>query len=125
MNASQRYQVSDKIRTAFAEDGAVCLRGLLDEAELERLRAVIDRNMEQPNEEYAETRPGEWYFHHIYVWQRVPALADICFHSAVPEGRQSAPAIGQAQPHPRSGFCQRRSRTKSAPSGTTTSRIGR
>ena len=48
-------------RPRFATDGAVCLRGMVDEPGLERLRTMVDRNM-HVNETYARTRPAEWYF---------------------------------------------------------------
>ena len=74
MSASEHYRVSDRERAAFAEDGAVVLRGVVDESRLERLRPAIDQNLIQ----------GEYYFHYIYVWQRDPELADFCFESSLP-----------------------------------------
>ena len=85
MDTTQPYQVSDATKTAFTKDGVVCLRRMLDEHQLGHLRSVIDRNMHHQNETYAKSRPDEWYFHHIYVWQRAPELAEFCFASALPQ----------------------------------------
>ena len=85
MSTTHPYHVSQADKAAFENDGAVCLRGMLGEEELERLREIIDRNLEHTNEIYARTRPAEWYFHHIYVWQYDPELAKFCFDSALPQ----------------------------------------
>ena len=75
MKRSQRYKVGDDVKTAFARDGAAVLRGIVDEAWLERLRMSIDRNFKR----------DKYYFHYIYVWQRDPELAEFCFQSTLPE----------------------------------------
>ena len=74
MTTSQHYQVSDEAYSAFENDGAVVLRGVVDESWVHRLRTAIDRNMQS----------DKWYFHYIYMWQHDPDLADYCFHSPVP-----------------------------------------
>ena len=75
VNTNPQYQVGKTIRTAFESDGAVPLRDIVDKTWLERLRHAIDRNR----------KPDDWYFKHIYVWQRDPDLAEFCFHSHLPQ----------------------------------------
>ena len=43
MSTTHPYHVSQADKAAFENDGAVCLRGMLGEEELERLREIIDR----------------------------------------------------------------------------------
>ena len=69
------YRISDAARQAFHEDGVVCLRGLLEAAALEGLRSAIDRHLQ----------PDGWYFQYIYMWQKDSVLADVCFHSSLPQ----------------------------------------
>ena len=71
MTANQHYQVDDADVAAFETDGAVRLRGVVDEDWQDRLRTAIERNL-QPEAEY---------FQYIYVWRRDLDLRDFCFNS--------------------------------------------
>src|SRR3984893_9441479 len=46
MNTAPLHRITDEDRARFAEDGAVCLRGMVDEEWLARMRAAVDRVMD-------------------------------------------------------------------------------
>ncbi|MFN0164176.1 MAG: phytanoyl-CoA dioxygenase family protein [Burkholderiales bacterium] len=70
------------IRAAYAEDGVVCLRGIIEPHWISRLREGVEENMRTPGP-YAkrytpEGQPG-FFFGDYCNWQRIPAYRDFFF----------------------------------------------
>jgi ectoine hydroxylase-related dioxygenase (phytanoyl-CoA dioxygenase family) len=58
----------------FRREGAVALRGVLTEAEVERLRAGVDRNLHSPSE--LAIREGN-FFEDFRNWNRIPEFEQV------------------------------------------------
>lgn len=66
-------------RTAFAADGAVCLRGALDQGLVERLASTIDTHLGAPSElAIVANRPGDpgHFVEDFCCWPRFPAYLE-------------------------------------------------
>ena len=78
--------VSDAQVDAFQADGAVVLRALLTPAEIERLRAGIEKNLAHPSPraKVASERadPG-WFIEDFCCWQENPHYRHVIFESAL------------------------------------------
>ena len=72
---------------AFEQDGAVALRGVIDDEWLKRLTDAIDRDIENPgpfNHTYeAEGGKGKFYGN-LRMWETDPDIREYCFHSPLP-----------------------------------------
>ena len=84
-------------RAAYARDGAVVLRGMLQPEWIERMRAAVDRAVERPSaaaSEYTEKgKPGR-YLGDFFVWRRDPEFE--AFELASPLPRIAAQMMGDA-----------------------------
>jgi ectoine hydroxylase-related dioxygenase (phytanoyl-CoA dioxygenase family) len=76
--------VTDAEIQAFQADGAVCLRGVLNAAEIERLRAGIDANLAAPSARAkvasAADDPG-FFIEDFCGWAENPAYRQVIFES--------------------------------------------
>ena len=63
----------------FEQDGAICIRNLLNDAQLETLRIGAHKAMS-----IAPTDPGMYYFKRIRLWQKISQLKEICTESHLP-----------------------------------------
>lgn len=76
--------LSDEDRSAFARDGAVCIRGLFTPAEIELAARGIERNLAAPSERArvasAVDDPG-FFFQDFCNWQRIAEYRDLIFKS--------------------------------------------
>lgn len=74
----------DSAVSAYARDGAVVLRGLLTDAEVEQLRRGIDFDIAHPSWRAKvasrDDDPGK-FFEDFCTWQENPAFEHIIFHS--------------------------------------------
>ena len=82
-----RFQLPTEAAQAFALDGAVVLRGLLNAAELQQLTAGIEHNLANlsPLALVASQAddPGR-FVEDFCTWQANPAYAAVLQHSALP-----------------------------------------
>ena len=87
--------VEPELIEAFAADGAVCVRGVLDEHWLDLLRDGVAANMASPSEyscEYTpDGQPGRFWDDYC-SWQRIPQYRDVLFDS--PLGEVAAALMG-------------------------------
>jgi len=78
------HAISAEDRSAFARDGAVCIRGLFSPAEIEMAARGIERNLAAPSERAkvasAADDPG-FFFQDFCNWQRIPEYRDLIFES--------------------------------------------
>jgi ectoine hydroxylase-related dioxygenase (phytanoyl-CoA dioxygenase family) len=83
MSADQVAVSQDDV-TAFARDGAVCLRAAFDPHWLEVLAAGVERNMADPSPDACrytpEGAPGAFYDDYCN-WSRIPEYRDFIFNS--------------------------------------------
>ena len=102
-------------RTAYADDGVVVLRGLLDERWLELLATAVERNLAEPGEHAQrytpEGQPGQ-YFGDYCNWDRIDEFRQVAFDSGLAGvarqlmGSEHLPLLpraraGQGAGHPR------------------------
>lgn len=84
---SESFRVDTKTVDSFWRQGAVLIKGLLSDAQVERLQEGIDENMASPGAFGAvasrEDDPGE-FFEDFCNWNRIPAFQDIIFGTAIP-----------------------------------------
>lgn len=83
MDDGLRQQLAD-LRPAFAEDGAVCVRGAFSADWLAVLAAGIDRNMAEPGpyaKEYTPAGAPGRFFGDYCNWRRIPEYRDFLLHS--------------------------------------------
>ena len=80
-------EVSDSDVEFYQRNGAVAIRNLLTDEEVDSLREAIDWNIANPGPLGAtasrNTDPGR-FFEDFCNWQRIPAYRDIIFDSALP-----------------------------------------
>ena len=73
---------------SYQNDGAVRIKGLLNDREVSDLREGIEANISNPslNSKVAsnEKDPG-WFFEDFCTWRENPSYQRIIFHSSVPE----------------------------------------
>tara|TARA_B100000686_G_scaffold8369_1_gene8422 strand:- start:519 stop:875 length:357 start_codon:yes stop_codon:yes gene_type:complete len=73
---------------AFQNDGAVLIKGLLNDREVSDLREVIEVNISNPSLKSKiasnENGPG-WFFEDFCTWQENPSYQRIIFQCSVPE----------------------------------------
>lgn len=75
------YVVSDEEKAAYAADGAVPLRGVIDDQWLRELRAAIERDIERPGPYFHGYVPenGIGRFHgNVRLWQSDPTMEEFC-----------------------------------------------
>ena len=79
-------EVTAAQRTAYADDGVVVLRGLLDERWLELLATAVERNLAEPGEHAQrytpEGQPGQ-YFGDYCNWDRIDGFRQVAFDSGL------------------------------------------
>ena len=73
---------------AYQSDGAVLIKGLLNDQEVSDLREGIEANISNPslNSKIASNKkdPG-WFLEDFCTWQKNPSYKRIIFESSVPE----------------------------------------
>lgn len=82
------FEVTDADIEAYQRDGAVCLRGALRPAEVERLRAGIDANLAQPSPRaIVASRPDDpgYFVEDFCTWQDNEHYKRIIFESRLAE----------------------------------------
>jgi ectoine hydroxylase-related dioxygenase (phytanoyl-CoA dioxygenase family) len=80
--------VDNDLVKAFRADGAVCLRGLIEPAELEVLRAGIEANLKQPSPRAkVASRPDDpgWFIEDFCNWAENPHYRQFIFDSPLAE----------------------------------------
>src|SRR2546430_16675735 len=85
---SERLRVSQAEVDAFHADGAVVLRQLLEEHEVELLRAGIDENLAQPSPRAkVASAPGDpgFILEDFWCWQDYACYRAFIFRSALGE----------------------------------------
>ena len=81
-------EISAEDRDAYARDGAVCLRGLFDDAWLDRLRVAIDRDIEKPGPmgmRYGRKSDEGTFFGDMYMWTYDPDFRAFALESPAAE----------------------------------------
>jgi len=76
--------VSDAERTAYANDGVVCLRGAIGAEWIETARAGAERNLKEPGpyaHTYAKDEAGHVFFNDVVSWRRIPEFERFLLHS--------------------------------------------
>jgi len=85
--ATRSYDVSDSTVASYHHAGAVVLRGLLGQGEVEMLREAIEWNMANPGPlagvASMDTDPGR-FFEDFCNWSRVPGYKRLAVESALP-----------------------------------------
>ena len=79
--------ISAEERAAYARDGAVVLRGVLQPAWIERMRTAVDRILASPGSasvEYAAKGSGGRYYGDFFLWMRDPDFRAIALDSPLP-----------------------------------------
>lgn len=72
--------ITDDDAAAFAEDGAICIRNVLDDAAVDALREAVAWSMENPGPfalDFAKEESGSSFFGDVFVWTRNPAYRDL------------------------------------------------
>jgi ectoine hydroxylase-related dioxygenase (phytanoyl-CoA dioxygenase family) len=91
--------VSDELRAAYARDGAVCVRGAISPAWVERLRACADENLRAPgplcDEHVPAGEPGRFHDDQ-FLWRRHATARDFVHHSPAAALAQALAAPGRA-----------------------------
>lgn len=85
---------------AYARDGILCIRGLVDDAMVERLAAAIDRAMANPGKRAIEfNAPGEpgRFFGDMFMWRRDPDFRAAFFETAC--AAAAGAAMGSSRVH--------------------------
>lgn len=80
--------VTSDLIEAFARDGAVCIRGLFEKAQLEALAEGIEENLKHPSPRAkVASQPDDpgWFFEDFCNWQDVPAYRRFIFESGLGE----------------------------------------
>ena len=72
-------QITEHQIKMFEQDGAICIRNLLNDAQLETLKIGAHKAMS-----IAPTDPGMYYFKRIRLWQKISQLKEICTESHLP-----------------------------------------
>lgn len=86
-------RVTDEDIRAFRQDGVVCIRGLLDDVWVDRMRGAVDRVSEHPGpmrESYSPDQPGR-FFSEKFLWTVDPDFRAYVYESPV------AAAVGRLQ----------------------------
>jgi ectoine hydroxylase-related dioxygenase (phytanoyl-CoA dioxygenase family) len=78
----------------FRRDGAVPIRGLLDEAQVETLRAGIDRNRAEPGPLAQSHGENATFFEDFCNWERIPEYEQVIREADL--GRGAAELMGTA-----------------------------
>ncbi|MEQ1703914.1 MAG: phytanoyl-CoA dioxygenase family protein [Ilumatobacteraceae bacterium] len=71
----------------FERDGAVCVRGLFDAAEMANAAAAVEANMQQPGElaKVASADDGAGFWDDFCSWQRIPLLHEFVSNAKAAE----------------------------------------
>ena len=73
---------------AYQNDGAILIKGLLNEQEVSDERGCIEVNISNPSLKYKfasnENDPG-WFLKDLCTWRENPSYQRIIFQSSVPE----------------------------------------
>jgi hypothetical protein len=77
-------RLSPDVTRVFAESGVVCLRALLDEAQIEFLREWIDIALKNPSPRFA-SKPDRTYAVDTHLWPRLDGFRQIAFESGIAE----------------------------------------
>ncbi len=72
------------VTEAFAENGVVCLRGLLDEAGVEDLRKWVEYAIKNPSPRFAG-KPDRTYIVDTHLWPTLEGFRRVAFESKIPE----------------------------------------
>ena len=84
---SEAFSVDEETVDFFQRHGAVLIKNLLNDAQVQRLCEGIDENMASPGAfgavASAEDDPGE-FFEDFCNWDRISAFQDIIFGTALP-----------------------------------------
>lgn len=87
MTRTLKRDIAEAEMRAYDEDGVVCLRGVLDEEWVERMRAALERFYADPSpwgqNINPEGTPGRFAFD-ICMWPRDPDLRALAFESPLP-----------------------------------------
>ncbi len=82
----QQSLISGSTRDAFATDGVVKVEQVVDEAWVDRLLEVADRQLAEPGPWVSDTNPGAEHdrlFTTRYLWQDDPTVRDFVFTSGI------------------------------------------
>lgn len=80
------HLVDEDLIERYREDGVVCLRGAIEPAWIERLRAGVDRNWADKGPQastYSPVDQAKTYSDDYCNWQRIPEYRDFIFQSSV------------------------------------------
>jgi ectoine hydroxylase-related dioxygenase (phytanoyl-CoA dioxygenase family) len=80
------YEVRQEEITAFNDDGAVVLRGLVSPTELQRLADAIEEDIRDPGPFFHGYESDEGRFHgNLRLWESNEIFRDICLNSELPQ----------------------------------------
>ena len=86
MGRFEAMEVTAAQRAAYADDGVVVLRGLLDQRWLDLLATAVERNLAQPGEHAQhytpEDQPGQ-YFGDYCNWERIDEFRQVAVESGL------------------------------------------
>ena len=81
-------KITEDVIEAYQNDGAVLIKGLLNDQEVSDLRGGIEANISNPSLKSKiasnENDPG-WFLEDFCTWQENPSYQRIIFQSSVPE----------------------------------------
>ena len=90
-----RWNIDPATRAQFEEDGATVVRGVLNEAWLERLAGAIDRDIESPGPYYHGYTPDDGrgrFDGNLRLWEHDDDFRALCLDSDLPALAQAKPA---------------------------------
>ena len=82
---SNQHPISQNDIDAYHADGAVVVRGLLDESWLTKLRGAVEDDIREPGPFYHGYDSDEGMFHgNLRLWESHPVFREICLESHLP-----------------------------------------
>lgn len=74
-------EISSQDLEAFELDGVICLRGMFDNAWVERMRVAVDRDMANPSLLSKDVTKGGRFYTDLFMWTRDADFRDFVFES--------------------------------------------
>jgi ectoine hydroxylase-related dioxygenase (phytanoyl-CoA dioxygenase family) len=82
MTVASSFEITDEHRRSYEDDGVVCLRGAIEPAWIEMIRAGVEKDMAEPGpyvEIYTKEADPGYFFNDFYMWHHIPELKRFAF----------------------------------------------
>ena len=88
MNRHPLRPITEEDVARFGEDGAICVRNVLDREWCERMNAAVERLLLKPGKRAREATkagdPGRFHMN-VFMWRWDPDFREFALHSPLPE----------------------------------------